>query len=93
MITCRIVQGSQLEANMRPPSSCLWNQRRSDAEASGSLACLGATAGNLLGSATGAFLFHSLNENQIAVWGWRIPFLMGVGVAITGILSSPKVYG
>jgi MFS transporter, MHS family, proline/betaine transporter len=85
MITCRIVQGLAVGGEYATSIVVLVESapvRRRGFR--GSLACLGATAGNLLGSATGALLFHSLDENQIADWGWRIPFLMGVAVAITG---------
>src|SRR5918994_1839578 len=91
MITCRIVQGLAVGGEYATSIIVLVESapvRRRGFR--GSLACLGATAGNLLGSATGAFLFHNLDENQIAEWGWRIPFLMGVAVAIAGIYLRRK---
>jgi MHS family proline/betaine transporter-like MFS transporter len=91
MITCRIVQGLAVGGEYATSIIVLVESAPVGRRGfRGSLACLGATAGNLLGSATGAFLFHNLDENQIAEWGWRIPFLMGVAVAIAGIYLRRK---
>jgi MHS family proline/betaine transporter-like MFS transporter len=91
MITCRIVQGLAVGGEYATSIIVLVESAPVGRRGfRGSLACLGATAGNLLGSATGAFLFHSLDESQIAEWGWRIPFLMGVAVAVTGIYLRRK---
>ncbi len=91
MITCRIVQGLAVGGEYATSIVVLVESapvRRRGFR--GSLACLGATAGNLLGSAMGAFLFYNLDEKQIAEWGWRIPFLMGVAVALAGIYLRRK---
>src|SRR5215207_1221996 len=91
MITCRIVQGLAVGGEYATSIVVLVESapvRRRGFR--GSLACLGATAGNLLGSAMGAFLFYNLDEKQIAEWGWRIPFLMGVAVAVAGIYLRRK---
>jgi MFS transporter, MHS family, proline/betaine transporter len=91
MITCRIVQGLAVGGEYATSIVVLVESAPVHRRGfRGSLACLGATAGNLLGSATGAFLFHNLDENQIADWGWRIPFVMGVGVALAGIYLRRK---
>jgi MHS family proline/betaine transporter-like MFS transporter len=86
MIACRIVQGLAVGGEYATSIIVLVESapfRRRGFR--GSLACLGAAAGNLLGSATGAFLFYMFDENQIEEWGWRIPFLIGVAVALAGI--------
>jgi len=86
MIACRIVQGLAVGGEYATSIIALVEsapfRRRGFRR---SLACLGAAAGNLLGSATGAFLFYMFDENQIEEWGWRIPFLIGVAVALAGI--------
>jgi len=46
----------------------------------------GATAGILLGSAVGALISGILTEDQLINWGWRVPFLFGSLVALTGFL-------
>jgi len=46
----------------------------------------GATAGILLGSGVGAAITSILTPEQLSAWGWRLPFLMGAFVAVTGYL-------
>ncbi len=50
----------------------------------GAVACCGAIAGILLGSATGALLAQILSAEALAQWGWRIPFLLGLVVGLAG---------
>ena len=44
----------------------------------------GAFVGMLLASVVGAILTTVLNDQQLAAWGWRIPFILGILVAILG---------
>ncbi|MEK9661626.1 MAG: MFS transporter, partial [Alphaproteobacteria bacterium] len=46
----------------------------------------GAVAGILLGSFVGAVVADQLTDAELADWGWRVPFLLGALVAITGLL-------
>ena len=46
----------------------------------------GAVAGILLGSAVGALVADVMDADQLSNWGWRLPFLAGGLVALTGIL-------
>ncbi|MBL4768147.1 MAG: MFS transporter [Rhodobacteraceae bacterium] len=46
----------------------------------------GANGGILLGSLVGALLSYLLTDMQLHSWGWRLPFLAGVGVAIAGLM-------
>jgi MHS family proline/betaine transporter-like MFS transporter len=50
----------------------------------GAVSCLGATGGMMLGSATGALLAWLLPADTVDNWAWRIPFLLGLAVGITG---------
>ena len=50
----------------------------------GAIACCGAIAGILLGSATGAILAQLMPTATLEAWGWRIPFLLGLLVGIAG---------
>jgi MHS family proline/betaine transporter-like MFS transporter len=50
----------------------------------GSVASLAATGGFLLGSATGAAFAALLPADDLAEWGWRIPFLLGLLVGAVG---------
>ncbi len=46
----------------------------------------GATAGILLGTGMGALVAQLMNADQLSSWGWRLPFLLGAVVALTGVL-------
>lgn len=52
----------------------------------------GATAGILLGSGVGAILSNVLDEAQIVGWAWRLPFLAGGLVAMTGYLVRRTIH-
>lgn len=41
----------------------------------------GAVAGFLLGSAVGAIISAFCSDIQLAAWGWRIPFILGISIA------------
>jgi MHS family proline/betaine transporter-like MFS transporter len=46
---------------------------------------VGATGGILLGSAVGAVVTSALGAAETAAWGWRVPFLLGITVGLTGL--------
>ena len=52
----------------------------------GAMAGCGAVGGILLGSATGALVARLLPPGALDVWGWRIPFLVGLVVGFAGYL-------
>jgi MHS family proline/betaine transporter-like MFS transporter len=45
----------------------------------------GANVGVMLGSATGAILAWMLPRSELIAWGWRVPFLLGIGIGIAGV--------
>lgn len=51
----------------------------------GSWGPFGASAGVLLGSAAGAVVNLALPPEAVLAWGWRIPFALGVLVALGGL--------
>lgn len=51
----------------------------------GSWGPFGASAGVLLGSAVGAVVNLALPPDAVLAWGWRIPFALGVLVALGGL--------
>ena len=51
----------------------------------GSWGPFGATAGILLGSGVGALSATILDPVDLADWGWRIPFLVGLPLALIGL--------
>ena len=52
----------------------------------GSWSLIGAIVGILLGSAVGALVTSMTTEAQLAIWGWRIPFIAGVIVGLIGLI-------
>jgi MFS transporter, MHS family, proline/betaine transporter len=57
----------------------------------GALAACGATAGLLLGSAIGAAFAASMSATDLAAWGWRVPFLLGVLIGVAGYFLRRNV--
>jgi MFS transporter, MHS family, proline/betaine transporter len=51
----------------------------------GSWGPFGASAGTLLGSAAGAIVNAVMTPEQVMAYGWRIPFLLGLAVALGGL--------
>ncbi len=52
----------------------------------GSWGPLGATAGTLLGSAAGAIVNATMSPEAVMAYGWRIPFILGLGVGLGGLV-------
>jgi MHS family proline/betaine transporter-like MFS transporter len=51
----------------------------------GAVADVGAVAGILAGSATGAVLESLMSAEAVQSWGWRIPFWIGLVVGVAGL--------
>jgi len=51
----------------------------------GSWSVFGAVAGIMLGSAVGALVTELLSPAAINAWGWRLPFVAGLGVGLAGL--------
>ncbi|HUR93673.1 MAG TPA: MFS transporter [Gemmatimonadales bacterium] len=51
----------------------------------GSWGPIGAAAGILLGSAAGAIVNATMSPEAVSAYGWRIPFILGLGVALGGL--------
>ena len=52
----------------------------------GSWGPIGATAGTLLGSAAGAIVNATMSPAAVMAYGWRIPFIVGLGVGLGGLV-------
>ena len=50
----------------------------------GSYVMAAANLGTLLGGVVATILRRSLTDEQLYAWGWRIPFLSGILVSISG---------
>ncbi len=51
----------------------------------GSWGAAGATGGTLAGSAVGFIINRTLLPEQVALWGWRVPMLLGLAVGLAGL--------
>jgi MFS transporter, MHS family, proline/betaine transporter len=51
----------------------------------GSWAGFSTNAGCLLGSGVGALLVAVMGRQDLEVWGWRLPFLLGAGFGVVGL--------
>lgn len=51
----------------------------------GSWGPFGAMAGTLLGSAAGAIVNATMSPEAVMAYGWRIPFIIGLGVGLGGL--------
>lgn len=51
----------------------------------GSLVMVGVIVGILLGSAAAAIFSHLLSPDSLELWGWRIPFLLGIVAIFSGL--------
>jgi MHS family proline/betaine transporter-like MFS transporter len=52
----------------------------------GSVACIGASCGTLLGSGVGALIAALLDPAELQAWGWRVPFLLGIALGGTAFV-------
>jgi MFS transporter, MHS family, proline/betaine transporter len=52
----------------------------------GSWGPIGATAGTLLGSAAGGIVNATMSPEAVMAYGWRIPFIIGLGVGLGGLV-------
>lgn len=57
----------------------------------GGFSVTGCLTGILFGSATAALFSCLLTEQQLYDWGWRIPFVVGIGVCFVGLYMRAKV--
>ena len=48
------------------------------------IGCASTILGNLLGSGAGAVMAALLTADQLHDWGWRVPFMFGLGVGVVG---------
>jgi MHS family proline/betaine transporter-like MFS transporter len=57
----------------------------------GSWGGFGGVAGTLLGSAIGALISSVLPAGALDAWGWRVPFVLGLGVGLTGLFVRRRL--
>jgi MHS family proline/betaine transporter-like MFS transporter len=57
----------------------------------GSWQQVGVGGGFLAGSAVATVLTAAMRPDQLAAWGWRLPFLLGLGVAAVGLYLRLRI--
>src|SRR4029450_1193430 len=92
MLLCRMMQG--LAVGGEYTSSAIFLAETAEPGRRGAAsawAVFGATGGILLGSAVGALVMNTLPLGQVVAWGWRVPFLFGVLVAVAGFILRRRM--
>jgi MHS family proline/betaine transporter-like MFS transporter len=88
----RMVQGLSIGGECSAGLAFLYEQappgRRGFATA---LGFCGTCGGTMLGAATGSLVASLMTPQDMAQWGWRIPFLLGLVVGIIGYLLRRSV--
>ncbi|MEO0796230.1 MAG: MFS transporter [Verrucomicrobiota bacterium] len=51
----------------------------------------GAVAGFLIGSAVGALITATISKDDIATWGWRVPFILGISIMGLAVFFRRKL--
>ncbi|WP_298960384.1 MFS transporter [uncultured Methylobacterium sp.] len=83
LVVLRLAQG--LSVGGEYTSSVIFLVERSPARRRGlfgSFACSSSGGGMLLGSLAGVLVTSLLDPAEVAAWGWRIPFLLGLGLGL-----------
>jgi MHS family proline/betaine transporter-like MFS transporter len=89
LVVCRMVQGLSVGGEYTTSIVYLVEGAHPNRRGmAGSWSGVGATTGVLLGSAVGALTTTLLQDNLEALhtWGWRLPFLLGLGVGLGGLM-------
>ena len=86
LLVLRLLQGlsvgGEFAASITFVSELSLNHRRG---LIGSLTMIGAIGGFVLGSGVSELLTLAMDQETIILWGWRIPFLLGLFLAIAGL--------
>jgi MFS transporter, MHS family, proline/betaine transporter len=86
LVSGRLLQGFSAGGEVGAATSWLMEageQAQRGSRVSWQMASQGGAA--LLGAAMGALLTHSLSQDALYSWGWRIPFIVGLAVMPVGI--------
>src|SRR5262245_14047039 len=86
LLLARIAQGMSLGGEVSSASAYLAEIAPPDRRGRYS-SCFYVSTGTavLLASLLGAFLASTLTDDQLASWGWRIPFLIGAALGLVGL--------
>jgi MHS family proline/betaine transporter-like MFS transporter len=87
LVALRLVQGLSVGGEYTSSVIYLAEQSHPDHRAKTAVwSMMGAVGGILLGSGVGAIFTNVLDTEQVKDWGWRIPFLLGSVIVLTGYL-------
>jgi MFS transporter, MHS family, proline/betaine transporter len=92
LVTLRIVQGLSLGGEFTGSIVMLAEQAPDNRR--GFIAAwpeLGGVAGMLVGSGVGALISSVLSAADMAAWGWRLPFLLGAGMAAFSVVMRRQI--
>src|SRR5215468_7726701 len=86
MVVLRLVQGLSVGGEYTTSAVFLVEGAASGRRGlMGSWSAFGSVAGILLGSAVGAVITSVVSAEAVQTWGWRVPFLAGLAVGLTGL--------
>jgi MHS family proline/betaine transporter-like MFS transporter len=86
LLVMRLLQGLSVGGEYTTSSIFLVEQSVANRRGlMGSLVPVGSTVGALLGSAVGAAVTTVLDQPSVGSWGWRIPFLLGIAIGVSGL--------
>jgi len=92
MLLCRVLQGFAVGGEYI--GSVVFLMERAppgQRGVAGSWPSVGSIFGFLLGSALGAAVFGAMPHAEVFAWGWRLPFLLGVAVGLTGYFIRRRI--
>lgn len=87
LIILRIIQG--LSVGGEYPGSIIFLAEHAPAEHRGLYTCwpmFGSVVGFLLGAGVVALLSNFLDGAAVEAWGWRLPFMLGALIAVSGLI-------
>ncbi len=92
LLLCRILQGFAVGGEYIG-SVVFLMERAPPAQRgiAGSWPSVGCIFGFLLGSTLGAAIYGVMPHADVLAWGWRLPFLIGVGVSLTGYFIRRRI--
>ncbi|MHA1558727.1 MAG: MFS transporter [Alphaproteobacteria bacterium] len=89
LILLRMLQGISMGGNYA--GTITLTTEHSTQNKKGLIGCLtvtGCLLGVMLGSSVVAFLSSMMSDNSFEIWGWRIPFILGILAIIPGCVMS-----
>jgi MHS family proline/betaine transporter-like MFS transporter len=92
LVVLRIVQGFAASGEY-PGAICFLAEISSPENKGfwGSVSIFGVTGGIFLGSLISFMVSHTVSNEQMLIWGWRIPFLVGMPLGLVGWMLRYKI--